>query len=153
MTLIQITSENFDKAIDAAWQIFPYEVHNGVFWPRCAYLESIEENNPDFSYYLAYHNYELVGITGHYPDKGTMWLGWFGILPNYRGKGLGELLLNSICEKIVDLGYTNLHLYSGNREEEENAHNLYFKKGFEQYKTGYVDGEPVLYFRRELPLC
>lgn len=156
MTLIKITNKNVGVAIDAAWQIFPYEVHNGVFWPKYAYNESIQENNDRFAYYLAYHNYSLVGITGHYPDDEDyekMWVGWFGILPHWRGKGLGSLLLTTLCDKLYDMGITKLHLYSGDRPEEENAHKMYIKHGFEHYRNGTIDGEPVLYFKVELPLC
>lgn len=154
-TLKQITSENLALAIAAAWQIFPYETHAEGFWPEVAYKMAIEHQNPRFQYYLASDGETLVGISGHYPPEDgqpQIWLGWFGVLPSERRKGYGAEILKATAEIICGFGMEELNLYSGDREEECDAHRLYLRLGFEQTGRGEVDGDPVLYFKTKLPL-
>ena len=153
IALKPITNINLKTAIKVAREIFPYEVHKDGFWPEVAYKQSLEEKVPQFRYYLAYSKGKIVGITGHYPPDDTsseMWLGWFGVRPSCRRKGYGKQILFATAEIIVGFGYMKLFLYSGDREEERNAHKLYLSVGFKQYKKGKVDGQPVLYFKAEI---
>ena len=88
-----ITELNLDEALKVAAEIFPYEVKNGkLSFEDDAYRASIKENKWDFAYYLVRNAREVVvGITGYYREEdGTMWLGWFGVLPGQRGQNLGE---------------------------------------------------------------
>lgn len=57
--------------------------------------ETIKEKNPNIKYFLAYLNHDVIGITGYfelkdYPDD--IFMGRFGILPQYQNKGLGKRL-------------------------------------------------------------
>lgn len=160
MRLEKIAEDNLSVAIDTAYKIFPYENHENGFWPEIAYKMSIKENKENFAYYLAYDVKTIVGITGYYPPenyiqergKDGIWLGWFGVVPEQRNKGYGKQILIETTKIISNLGQNMLHLYSGDRCEEELAHHLYLKMGFEQYDKGDVDGFPVLYFRSSIPL-
>lgn len=90
--LVKINKDNVDLETDFQLSIFPEECGYGC------YLLSIKLNTDYFSYYLAYDNKKLIGITGIYSfekvqETNSLWLGWFGISPIYRGKGYGKALL------------------------------------------------------------
>lgn len=166
MLFERITSENLTLALEVARGIFPYEVKNGkLTFEDDAYRGSIREGKPDFSYSLVYEDSrkllkygpvlgnEVVGITGWYrEDDGTMWLGWFGVLPDCQGFGLGPRILTMTAEAVAGLGVKELFIYSGQRAEERTAHKLYERMGFVKTGEGQVEGEPVFYFRGPVPI-
>lgn len=93
------------------------------FWPdACAfnnYLRAYQKGKP---YWLVYENNKLVGMSGiyDYPELGepeTAWLGWFGVLPEYRGEGYGKSILLKMLSKAKEMGYKTLRLYSSKRED------------------------------------
>jgi GNAT superfamily N-acetyltransferase len=156
VTLKEVNTDNLPLAVSLARKVFPYEIHSDGFWPELAYKMSIAENDPNFKYYIAFQNNEPVGISGHYSEREKnpveIWLGWFGVVPEARRNGRGTLILLSTAQIIHGLGFKELNLYSGDREEERNAHKLYLKHGFDKVGSGKVDGLPVLYFKANLPL-
>lgn len=93
-------------------------------WPNYPDRENYEnavangdEKNIDFIVYL---NKTPIGITGVYVeniDKKSIWLDWYCVIPEYRGKGYGkQILLDTIkyCQQFEDIDYfrldTNLNL-------------------------------------------
>ena len=150
-----ITELNLDEALKVAAEIFPYEVKNGkLSFEDDAYRASIKENKWDFAYYLVRNAREVVvGITGYYREEdGTMWLGWFGVLPGQRGQNLGEEILMMTAGRVGHMGDKEFYLYTGQRQEEHYAHRLYERLGFEKIGTGEVEGEPVFYYKASLLL-
>ncbi|MDX6766417.1 MAG: GNAT family N-acetyltransferase [Candidatus Methylacidiphilales bacterium] len=151
MKLEKVTTENVGQAIAAAREIFPYEIHADGFWPENAYRDSIRKGHPNFAYYLAKMDGDVVGITGHYPPGSLgreIWVGWFGIRPAHRHQGHGTALLAQTCRMLEVLGQRKIRLYSGDREEERPAQRLYVRAGFHVVGRGSVDGKPVLFFCR-----
>lgn len=71
-------------------------------------IENGDERNVDFIVYL---NNSPIGITGVYIesiDKKSIWLDWYCVLPEYRGKGYGkQILLDTInyCRKFDDIDF------------------------------------------------
>lgn len=71
------------------------------------YKNSIKTNYKNSSYYIIKYNNIPVGVTGIYNmskynkniDDNSMWLGWFGILPEFRRKGIGRQALLDTVEK------------------------------------------------------
>lgn len=159
--LIPITSENLALAVEMARKIFPYETHADGFWPELAYKLSIQEGNPRFRYYLACTEAQAgqiyVGITGHYPPEHPpahpeIWLGWFGVLPMERRKGFGTQILHATAAIVSGFGVSELKIYSGDRDEERDAHRLYLRQGAQKIGRGRVDGAPVIYFNIPISL-
>lgn len=148
IVLQPITAANLADAVAVARIVFPYEVHADGFWPEIAYRESIAAQDPRLLYYVVYEGDEIVGITGHYPENARMGLGWFGVIPEARQRGLGERILRATIEIVTALGATELNLYSEDREEERAAHRLYRRLGF--VREAGKDG--LLYFGAKLPL-
>ena len=93
------------------------------FWPdSCAYnsyLRAYENGKP---YWLVYSDDKLIGMSGvyAYPELGepeTAWLGWFGVLDEFRGYGYGKMILLETLKRAKDMGYTKLRLYSSKRDD------------------------------------
>lgn len=94
-----------------------------TFWPdSCAYnsyLRAYENGKP---YWLVYQGNQVVGMSGiyAYPELGepeTAWLGWFGVLDEYRGRGYGREILEKTPAIAKSRGYTKFRLYSSRRED------------------------------------
>ncbi|TYS65018.1 GNAT family N-acetyltransferase [Bacillus infantis] len=57
---------------------------------------------------------------------------------DFRGSGIGKMLLAKMEEMAVKLGAVGIVLNSGNREEREIAHQFYSSAGYAAKSTGYV---------------
>lgn len=93
---VEITNDNIELASKIQLKIFPGEsayIH---------YKDAIKSNLEYYKYYLVYENDTIVGITGLYSheninDTNSIWLGWFGVLKEFRNKGYGRhILLDTI---------------------------------------------------------
>lgn len=105
----KITQENIVFATEVEMKIFPYV---------CAYLSyknSFENKN---QYFLAYFEGKVCGITGIYEDLSladddkTLWLGWFGVLPEFRRKGIGTQMLIDTIKEAKKMGAKTFRLYT-----------------------------------------
>ena len=95
LNYVPLTKQNYQIILQLQTQIFPED--NGEY----DYLEYLENDDKgDNAYYIVYDKNVPIGITGLYvldefPD--TIWLGWYGVLEEYRGMGFGkQILLDSI---------------------------------------------------------
>lgn len=85
-------------------------------------------------YFVAFYNEYLIGGCGIYPTKGLP--GGYGELVKlylsgeYRGKGLGKLLMQKSMDAAREMGYTSLYLESIPALNQ--AVHLYEKVGFEK---------------------
>lgn len=66
-----------------------------IFSTACAYSHyrySIDTNYKTETYYIVKYNNMPVAVTGLYIrdeiDNESIWLGWFGVLPEFRSKGI-----------------------------------------------------------------
>ena len=89
-----IDKNNLILATRVELEIFPEEI------AFSAYKKSIEDNHQHYKFYLVYNENVIVGITGIYMDikyPDSIWLGWYGVLEEYRLHGFGkQILLDSI---------------------------------------------------------
>ncbi len=102
---VKVTTKN----LDIAYQIQANE------WPEDKdynnFLETAKLNDDKNVNYIVYHDKKPIGITGVYVediDKSTMWLNWYCVVPEERGKGFGKkILLDTIkyCKKFDDIEY------------------------------------------------
>lgn len=100
-------------------------------------------------YYLAYLNGIPMGITGLYYYPGyddEMWLAWFGILPEYQGKGYGKKLLEWSMNKVKESNRKILRLYTDETNMQV-ATSLYTSMGFihEKYNGEELDYNCYIY--------
>ena len=98
MELVLVTKDNLLLAYKVQKEIFP-DSPDYLFLKKAAKSDDVALNH-----YLAYENGRVVGITGVYHediDKDSIWLSWFGVLPNERSKGYGRKILKEterICK-------------------------------------------------------
>lgn len=145
----QITFDNLELACQIQNEIFPEEN------ARNNYIEQINKDPcyKEMEYFIVYNNDIPLGVTGiysyhEYPTDA--WLGWFGILKDYRNKGYGGITLDKTIELAKVKGYKNFRLYTD--EFALDAHRLYSSRGMvkELYnniedKDNYIDAEIYIY--------
>lgn len=99
-------------------------------------------------------NNKIIGTTGLYhltkDPKDTVWLGFYCLDSEYRGRGLGKEVLQWTIEKAKKEGNTTLCLYTTPNGDLAVAQVIYDKFGFITTKTEEKDGETIIY--KELKL-
>ena len=172
MELILVDTSNYKEAIKIQNSIFPSE--NGAInilasLDRDLFMKvsGLYYEDDHVKYYLAKEDGKYVGITGiYYYDLDSAWLAWFGVLEEYRKKGIGRELLRKTCSLALSKGFKNMRLYTdfvGNHD----AIHLYESEGFigEKYtfeKLAYdcriyskslIDNNVNLWNNKNLNLC
>ena len=118
----RITKDNLEIACKVQNKIFPEED------ARQNFIEQINHDpyRKEMDYCIVYLNNIPIGVTGvysynEYPEDA--WLGWFGILKEYRKNGLGGLVLDKTIKIAKEKGYKNFRIYTD--EYATSAHKLY----------------------------
>ena len=107
-----LSEENLDIAIKIQNQIFPLE--NGSEDLKESLFKT-SENYLYLKYWLPKIDDEYIGICGLYVNKFApkdVWVGWFGVLPEFQRKGYGMAILKFLEETGKELGYETIRLYS-----------------------------------------
>lgn len=98
------------ELIDNNNLILATRVHLEIFPHECAYScfkKSIEDNHNNYKYYLVYKDTVIIGVTGLYIDykyDDTIWLGWYGVLEEYRLHGFGKQIFLDTLEMAKEWG-------------------------------------------------
>lgn len=126
INFIKIDQENLNLACEIQNKIFPKED------ARQNFIEQINKDSyrKEMDYYIVYLQNTPIGVTGlysynEYPENA--WLGWFGILEQYRKNGYGGIVLDKTIELARKKGYTKFRLYTD--EYAKSAHKLYESRG------------------------
>lgn len=135
MKLILVNKSNYKEAIRIQNAIFPKE--NGALnilasLDRKWFIKNtgLFYNDDHVKYYLAFKDNHYVGITGlYYYDSDSAWLGWFGILEEYRKRGIGCELLRKTIFLAKKGGFKHLRLYT-DFVDNHDAIKLYEEEGF-----------------------
>lgn len=105
---VKVTQNNFDIAFNIQKEIWPHEPDYNNFLNKA---KSCSDDNISFIVYL---NDNPIGITGVFTediDNESIWLDWYGVLPQYRKNGLGkQILLDTInyCKNLGRYEYLRL---------------------------------------------
>lgn len=163
-----LMEKEIEEAIALAYKIFPY-AHEDVGDPSLMFPASLnqqrykkeleEKGIRTLRYWIlkgGNNNQKIIGFTGLYqnindpPDVG--WLGWYGVAPEERGKGLGDAILTATITKARDAGFTALRLYTSDTPNEDIALKMYRKKGFHEIKSEPIPGsqERMFYLEKTL---
>ena len=82
------------------------------------------------------------------PAESMAWIATLGVLPEYRGRGIGRALLQA-CEQRLDVRRVQLNVRTSNQVAIE----LYQSSGYQRagiWPTYYQDGEDALVMEKEL---
>lgn len=117
-----IDEDNINLATSIQHTIFPDE---------CAYVHykyAIDTNYKRNKYFIIKWNAIPVGVIGLYMDaeidNESIWLGWFGILPEFRSKGIGRKSILDMIEKAKEYNKKYFRLYT-NDKGDSTARSLY----------------------------
>lgn len=105
---VKIDKDNFEIGYNIQKQIWEDEPDYENFKSKA------NSNDADNMSWLVFYNNMPIGITGVFTedfDEETIWLDWYGILPEYRKQGLGKkILLDTIeyCKKLDKYEYLRL---------------------------------------------
>lgn len=164
--IIPLTAENLPKAIEAGKDGFRYGM--GFLNPAADFKASLTpmltkmhagQREMNARYFLAVDKENRVlGTTGLYQtakDQGeALWVGWMSVRPAFRGKGVGQKLVDFSIDEAKKQNVDYLRLYTSTYKGERAAQPLYEKAGFKV--VGEMKHElpiPGLkYLFRELPL-
>jgi len=97
----------------------------------------------------------VIGLSGIYIEDGELnscSLGWFCVDKNYRGRGIGEALLEFSITQAKLQSMQFLSLYTDNSKMYHPAIALYKKYGFFEYEPLLKESENVLYFKLKLSI-
>lgn len=117
---VEITMENIEYATKIQMQIFPKESAYEH------YKYTIDINMEYEKYYLVYDGNTVIGITGLYSNEdlnetNSIWLGWFGVLEEWRHKGYGKQILRDTINMAKKLTYKYpikyFRLYTSERDD------------------------------------
>ncbi|AEE90690.1 MAG: ribosomal protein S18-alanine N-acetyltransferase [Tepidanaerobacter acetatoxydans] len=114
-------------------------------WSRYSFACELTDNQ--FSHYIVVrHIGKVIGYAGMWIILDEAHVTNVGVLPEYRGKGIGELLMRSLMAAAKNHGATKMTLEV--RKTNYIAQNLYSKLGFEPVgiRRGYYmdDGEDAI---------
>ncbi len=119
------------------------------------FLEKLEVSDPQ--YWVVMEADKILGIIGLYTDTQdepeAVWLGWFCVSPEARGKGIGSELLEFAINEARCRGKKFLRLYTSTSPLERAAHRLYEAKGFILIKKEPWPGDSTiekLYYELDL---
>ena len=132
----RINKDNLDLACKIQNTIFPKED------ARQNYIEGINKDpyRKELNHFIVYLGNTPIGVTGlysynEYPEDA--WLGWFGILEEYRKNGYGGTVLDKVIELAKQKGYKRFRVYTD--EFAEDAHKLYESRGMIKEKYDRED--------------
>jgi len=88
---------------------------------------------------------KYIGLSGIYEEEAdpeSAWLGWLGVLPEYRRERFGTRMLNAFQREARDVGYKYARIYTN--EGNVAARGLYESAGYTMERLDYKAPDYVL---------
>lgn len=102
----KLTKENYEEVLKIKHMLFPESNSDED------YVQYFN-NEIKANYYLVLKDGESCATIGWYEvDSENAFVGWFGVLPQFQGIGLGKETLNFIIDEVESLGYDYLRVYT-----------------------------------------
>ena len=106
--------KDYSSILEGLTNVFEYDYWHAILcW--CKIIETTQKDNKFWEVWIIKHKNKTIGICGLYSlyehSTEELWLGWFGILEEYRDKGLGKLALDDMIKKAKNLKCKTLCTY------------------------------------------
>lgn len=122
LTVEVMTMKDLDEVMEVERQCFTTP------WSRYSFICELKDNQ--FSHYIiAKHMGKIIGYAGMWIILDEAHVTNVGVLPEYRGEGVGEFLMRSLIIAAKNRGAKKMTLEV--RKSNYVAQNLYSKLGFE----------------------
>lgn len=141
--IVPLSKENLPGAIKAAREGFGYA--HGLVNPKRDLMASLKLDGAasvaagpraelNSKYFVATDGKgNVLGTTGLYQTprdaSDSLWVGWMSVRPAFRGKGIGDSLMQFTIDEARKDGAQNLRLYTSTTKGELAAQSLYEKHG------------------------
>ncbi|MCA9370385.1 MAG: GNAT family N-acetyltransferase [Candidatus Peregrinibacteria bacterium] len=150
-----LSTKTVDKVCSLAASLFDDEVQS----PEIEIRRSLSKKSyvdtftgytvSNIDYWVAIHSASgTVGFIGLYENNTdsheAVWIGWFGVHPDFRRKGIGSQLLDCVIERAKERNKKYLRVYTSTYFAEEQALHMYKKRGIQIKKTEQYEPEPSL---------
>ncbi len=144
--IIQVMKmQDLDEVMKVEQQCFT------IPWSRYSFTQELKDDQLS-QYLIARHLGKIIGYVGIWVVLDEAHVTNVGVLPEYRGKGIGELLMRSIMAVAKTRGAKRMGLEV--RKSNFVAQNLYSKLGFEPVRIRrryYIDdGEDAVIMWKDL---
>lgn len=161
-----LSPENFQSAIEFVKMVFPNDVdtpdspllaYRAALWPEenQEFWKKYDTKTLEYFVVLDEHTQSIIGVTGLYTrtidPPNMVWLGWYGVHPAWRGKGLGKAILDWTMARAREKEFTVMRLYTSTDPNEAIAQHLYDVYGFRIIgEEGHPNGVYKLLYRERL---
>ncbi len=146
MKLVKLSEKNVSKMLEISVACFgkKYVEKEVKPWYRKKLFGQYRKVHSVLEYYIIFESRMPIGITGFYQLKGDsiFWLGYFGIVPKERRKGLGTIMLLETQKRAKKLGCKIFGAWTTSKRAAKFYESNGFKKG-ESLKTITVDGRKI----------
>lgn len=104
----------YKPILEGLTEDFGYTYYHAILiW--CGIIDDDPDDvNKFWDVYLVKDNSKIIGICGLYSHNhrtDELWLGWFGILPEHRSKGVGSQVLKELEEKAKSVKCYTIYSY------------------------------------------
>lgn len=148
--IVPLSHKSLDGVVSLIYDIFPYKYDR--MNATVSFKKSLEKPDSIKNYWiLKTHENRVIGVIGLYRDQRdetVLWIGWFGVHPEYRRKGIGSRLLRHAIKKANIQGAKTLKVYSSFDKNELASHSFYENHGF--IKTYVNRRRDRVYFAKSL---
>ena len=133
MRFVKISKSNFNLALKIAYLCFKSKKERADirFWYREMIKGKFKNDLSRLEYFIIYTS-GPVGITGFYQRAGSrneFWLGYFGIIPKERRKGIGSRAIKETMSYAKRKGCKTFRLWATSKKAEVFYKSYGFKKG------------------------
>jgi len=102
-------------------------------------------DNGTYEGFIAEDNGVVIGYSFGNTESGEVLV--LALLPQYEGAGLGKRLLNTLVERLLSLGHTELWL-AASTDPQIRAHGFYRRLGWQSTQTIDQNGDAILKFKK-----
>ena len=129
LTFQKLTKENYQDVLNIKHHLFPESNSDDDY---VYYFDGKVKSN----YYLVLKDEAPCATIGWYEfDEENAFVGWFGVVPDCQGQGMGGQALSFIIEEVKPLGYSYLRVYT---DKVVNAVSLKLYDKFFELKEDYT---------------